>query len=153
MMSKYKAYIPVALIIGMFCALVFFQKDMIAYISENRTKQQSAETKNTVSDSIAKKYDYSKNGQNYDYTLLEFGSTGCHACRQMESVMEEIKTTYKEKVNVVFINVSKPENKNISEYFGIAIIPTQVLLDKNGKEYFRHSGFFSAKEITEKMDL
>jgi thioredoxin 1 len=33
------------------------------------------------------------------------------------------------------------------KYFGIALIPTQVLLDKNGEEFFRHAGYFSAVEL------
>jgi len=33
------------------------------------------------------------------------------------------------------------------KFYGIAVIPTQVLLDKTGKEVFRHSGYLSAKEL------
>ena len=32
-------------------------------------------------------------------------------------------------------------------YFGIAGIPTQVLLDVSGKEIFRHTGYFPAAEL------
>lgn len=33
------------------------------------------------------------------------------------------------------------------KYFGVAAIPTQVLLDKEGKEFFRHSGYYSTEEL------
>jgi thioredoxin 1 len=33
------------------------------------------------------------------------------------------------------------------KYYGIAAIPTQVLLDKTGKEFFRHTGYLSTKEL------
>ena len=33
------------------------------------------------------------------------------------------------------------------KYYGIAVIPTQVLLDKQGKEFFRHSGFISTGDL------
>jgi hypothetical protein len=33
------------------------------------------------------------------------------------------------------------------KYSGIAVIPTQGLLDKDGKELFRHSGLYSSNEL------
>ncbi len=33
------------------------------------------------------------------------------------------------------------------KYFGIAAIPTQVLLDVSGKEVIRHTGYFSFDEL------
>ena len=110
-MKEYKTYIPVALIILMFLSLIIFHKDIATYISQSKIEQLSANTKKSISDSIAQKYNYHHNGETYDYTFIEFGSTGCHSCRQMEEVMEKIKTEYKGKVNVVFINLMEPESK------------------------------------------
>lgn len=62
--------------------------------------------------------------------------------------METIKQEYGSRVNVVFINISLKKNRDFVDYFGIATIPTQVLLDKNGKEFFRHSGFLSAEDLS-----
>ncbi len=31
--------------------------------------------------------------------------------------------------------------------YNIRVIPTQVFLDKHGKEYFRHEGFFPLPEV------
>ena len=31
--------------------------------------------------------------------------------------------------------------------YGIRVIPTQVFLDKDGKEYFRHEGYFPKDEL------
>lgn len=39
------------------------------------------------------------------------------------------------------------EIEKLFHYFGIQMIPVQVLLDKNGKEYFRHVGYFSFDEL------
>ena len=126
-MKEYKTYIPVALIILMFLSLITFHKDIATYISQSKIEQLSTNTKKSISDSIAQKYNYHHNGGTYDYTFIEFGSTGCHSCRQMEEVMEKIKTEYKGKVNVVFINLMEPEK---------------------GKEFFRHTGFYSADELS-----
>ena len=95
MMKQYKAYIPVGLIILLFFALIFFRKNMVGFISQNRINQLTEVTKDTLNESINRKYNYAENGGGYDYTFLEFGSTGCQACRQMEVVMEEVRTRYK----------------------------------------------------------
>ena len=116
-MKEYKTYIPVALIILMFLSLITFHKDIATYISQSKIEQLSTNTKKSISDSIAQKYNYHHNGGTYDYTFIEFGSTGCHSCRQMEEVMEKIKTEYKGKVNVVFINLMEPESKRFPKYY------------------------------------
>jgi thioredoxin 1 len=69
----------------------------------------------------------------------------------MESVMEEISTKYPIKVNVVFLNVLKPESQNLMKLYGIAAIPTQILLNKNGKEFFRHTGYISSTDLEKEI--
>ena len=57
-------------------------------------------------------------------TFVELGSVKCIPCRQMQPVM-----------------------KAIEEKYGIKVIPTQVFLDQDGKEFFRHEGFLPEAEI------
>lgn len=147
-MKKYRGYISVVLILVLFCSLVLFRDTLIRYASRNMTDRMEQSEKNVVEDSLSELYDYNTNKKSYEYTFLEFGSVGCHSCRQMEDVMETIKQEYGRRVNVVFINVSLKKNRDFVDYFGIATIPTQVLLDKNGKEFFRHSGFLSAEDLS-----
>lgn len=146
-MKKYKAYVPVVSIIFLFCVLIIFKKDMVRLVSQNRERQLAIQVKDTLTESISRKYNYVKNGGSYDYTFLEFGSTGCHVCRQMEKVMEEVRGKYKDRVKVVFINVMEQEIRLFPEYFGIALIPTQVILDKKGYEIFRNTGYISAGDL------
>lgn len=147
-MKKYRGYISVVLILVLFCFLVLFRDTLIRYASRNMTDRMEQSEKNVVEDSLSALYDYNTNKKSYEYTFLEFGSVGCHSCRQMEDVMETIKQEYGSRVNVVFVNVSLKKNRDFVDYFGIATIPTQVLLDKNGKEFFRHSGFLSAEDLS-----
>lgn len=147
-MKKYRGYISVVLILVLFCSLVLFRDTLIRYASRNMTDRMEQSEKNAVGDSLSALYDYNTNKKSYEYTFLEFGSVGCHSCRQMEDVMETIKQEYGSRVNVVFINVSLKKNRDFVDYFGIATIPTQVLLDKNGKEFFRHSGFLSTEDLS-----
>lgn len=109
-------------------------------------EQAGSEIINLGSAYIDSTFNYTKSGQNYQITFLEFGAN-CPACKRMESVMEEIRTKYPQSVNVVFLNVLKPENQILMKYFGVATIPIQVLLDRKGKEYFMHTGYYSAEEV------
>ena len=144
-----KKILPWILFILFFVLLIIgfiFKKSFNNYLSELMKNQASPELTHSGNALIDSLYNYSENGLNYELTFLEFGATGCSACKRMESVMEEINTKYPQ-VNVVFLNVLKPQNQNLMKLYGIAAIPTQILLDKNGKEFFRHIGFYSAEEL------
>lgn len=77
--------------------------------------------------------------------MLELGSVGCIPCEQMKPVMERLRTNYKDKLEVLFIDVRK--NRENGRRFGVIMIPTQVFLDKTGKEFHRHIGFYGYEEI------
>lgn len=80
-------------------------------------------------------------------TFVELGSVKCLPCRQMQPVMAAIGKKYGDQVAVVFHDVWKPEEHDYAERYGIRVIPTQVFLDANGKEFFRHEGFYPEAEI------
>ena len=80
-------------------------------------------------------------------TFIELGSVRCIPCKKMQPIMDEIKKEYKGQVNVVFYDVWTPEGKPYAYKYKIRLIPTQVFLDKDGKEYFRHQGFFPKEEL------
>lgn len=147
-MKRYSSYILLA-VFGLFiAAIIIFRKDMMDGISESRSGLIPADEKAAISEKVSGLFDYTGNGKDYSYTFLEFGSTGCISCRQMEKVMETIRSEYQDVVNVVFINVALKENQDLAEYYGIVTIPTQVLLDRNGKEYYRHHGYIPAEELS-----
>lgn len=135
------------LIIVFFVALFMFKDRLNNAASTIVLSQATPETIDAVSAQIDSVYNYEKNIESYELTFLEFGSTGCSACKRMEKVLQEIKDLYPTKVNVVFINVTMKENHDLLRFYGIAVIPTQVLLDKTGKEFFRHTGFISSDEL------
>ncbi|MCX7025955.1 MAG: thioredoxin family protein [Spirochaetes bacterium] len=80
-------------------------------------------------------------------TFIELGSVNCIPCKAMQPIMEEVRSKYPDQVNVVFHDVWTPKGQPYGQFFKIKVIPTQVFLDKNGKEYFRHEGFFPADEL------
>jgi thioredoxin 1 len=80
-------------------------------------------------------------------TFVELGSVNCIPCKKMQPVMKAIEEKYGEQVKVVFYDVWKADQKKYAEEYGIRLIPTQVFLDKDGNELFRHEGFFPESEI------
>ena len=81
-----------------------------------------------------------------EVTFLEFGSTTCIPCKMMEKVLEEVRTEYVDQVEVVFHNVN--EERYIAGEYEIKMIPTQVFLDREGKEFHRHVGYYPTEEIS-----
>ena len=82
-----------------------------------------------------------------EVTFVELGSVTCIPCKQMKPVMDNIEKKYSSLVKVVFYDINKEENKKTVEQYKIKLIPTQVFLDANGKEFFRHEGFYPQKQI------
>ncbi|MCU0843850.1 MAG: thioredoxin family protein [Spirochaetes bacterium] len=86
-------------------------------------------------------------------TFVEIGSLNCIPCKMMQPIMKEIEETYKGQVRVVFHDVWTPEGRPFGMQYGIRVIPTQVFLDKEGKEYFRHEGFFPKEEVVRVLKM
>ncbi len=80
-------------------------------------------------------------------TFIELGSVNCIPCKAMQPIMEEVRNKYPGQVRVIFHDVWTPKGQPYGQFFKIKVIPTQIFLDKNGKEYFRHEGFFPAEEL------
>ena len=80
-------------------------------------------------------------------TFIELGSIRCVPCIQMQPIMKSIEEKYGAQVKVHFYDVWTPLGKTYGDKYTVQLIPTQVFLDKNGKEFFRHEGFFPEKEL------
>jgi len=86
-------------------------------------------------------------------TFVELGSVGCIPCDKMQPIMKEIEEEYKGQVKVVFHDVKTPEGEPYKKKYNIRAIPTQVFLDKDGNEYFRHLGFFAKDELIKILEM
>jgi thiol-disulfide isomerase/thioredoxin len=78
-------------------------------------------------------------------SMIEFGATGCIPCDMMQPILENLRKSFQDRLNVVFVHVG--EEQILGARFGIRTIPVQVFFDANGKEVFRHEGFFPEKEV------
>ena len=77
--------------------------------------------------------------------LVDVGATQCIPCKMMAPILEELKSAYKGKLVVEFIDIN--ENSDAAAQYGVDTIPTQIFYDANGKEFSRHVGFFPKDEI------
>jgi thioredoxin 1 len=82
-------------------------------------------------------------------TFIELGSVNCIPCIKMQGVMKEIEREYQDQVRIVFYDVWTDAGKPYARQYGIRVIPTQVFLDQNGNEYFRHEGYFPKEELVQ----
>jgi len=80
--------------------------------------------------------------------LLDLGATMCIPCKMMAPVLAELRQQYQGRLAIVFIDVW--ENPNAAEPYSVETIPTQIFFDAEGKERYRHVGFFSKGEILSK---
>lgn len=82
-------------------------------------------------------------------SFIELGSVNCVPCKMMQPIMDEIREEYPQQVEVIFYDVWTPEERQYADEYGIRVIPTQVFLDAEGNEYFRHEGFLPKEQLVE----
>lgn len=80
--------------------------------------------------------------------LVDLGASKCVPCKLMAPILEELKKEYEGRVNVEFIDVHK--NPDAGKEYGVRVIPTQIFFGADGKESFRHEGFFGKEDILAK---
>ncbi len=80
--------------------------------------------------------------------LVDLGADKCIPCKLMAPILAELAKELEGQLNVVFIDVWK--NREEAPRYGISVIPTQIFYDANGKELFRHVGFYAKQDILAK---
>lgn len=77
--------------------------------------------------------------------FIEVGSDKCVPCKQMKEVTANITAKYKEQLDFEMIDINK--EKDAASKYGVQLIPTQIFYNKDGKEFFRHVGYFPEEKI------
>ncbi len=80
--------------------------------------------------------------------LLDLGADKCIPCKMMAPILNELRQEYADRMKVEFIDVWK--NPEAGKIYGIEVIPTQIFFEENGKELYRHTGFFGKEDILAK---
>jgi len=76
--------------------------------------------------------------------LVDFYAEWCQPCKQMPSILKQVKNDLREQVRIIKVDVDK--NPNIATHYQIKSIPT-VMLFKNGEAKWKGMGVRSAAEI------
>ena len=81
--------------------------------------------------------------------LAEFGASTCIPCKEMKPILENLAVEYEGKLNVVIVEVY--EQMELTRYYKIMTIPTQIVFDSNGKEITRHIGLWPKAQIVTQL--
>jgi thiol-disulfide isomerase/thioredoxin len=77
--------------------------------------------------------------------LVDLGADKCIPCKMMAPILAEFQRDYADRFTTEFIDVWK--NPAAGTEYGIRVIPTQIFYDAEGKERFRHEGFFGKEDM------
>ena len=80
--------------------------------------------------------------------FVDLGADKCIPCKMMTPILAQLAKEYAGQLDVLFIDVWK--NREEGKRYGIRVIPTQILYGADGKELFRHEGFYAKKDILAK---
>lgn len=105
-------------------------------------EQERVDAPQPVTDSLAT--------QSYKVTFLELGAESCVPCRMMKPIMRDIAAEYPGVVEVIFHDLYR--DREIGQRWNVRVMPTQIFLDSEGREFFRHEGFYPKEELKEMLD-
>jgi len=77
--------------------------------------------------------------------LLEFGRGWCIPCKYMKPILDDMTKAYHEKAIVTTVDMDA--NKDLVRNFKIRLMPTQVFIAPDGKEFFRNEGTLERDQI------
>jgi thioredoxin 1 len=81
--------------------------------------------------------------------MLELGSETCQPCIMMVDVMAALRAEYPNTLQVDFVDVNK--DTDATKRYRVRAIPTQVFFDAEGKEIYRHMGYYPKEDIVAKF--
>lgn len=77
--------------------------------------------------------------------LVDVGADKCIPCIKMAPILDQLRDDFAGSLEVKFVDAWK--NREEAASYGVQMIPTQIFYATDGKELFRHTGFYSREEI------
>jgi thioredoxin 1 len=81
--------------------------------------------------------------------VIEFSRPLCPLCKEMETILLEVKALYRDRLEVQF--AYRETDEYLFKKYRIVIVPTQVFLDADGREVYRHEGLFPKEDLLRKL--
>jgi thioredoxin 1 len=79
--------------------------------------------------------------------LLEFGRGWCIPCKYMKPILDDMARAYAGRAIVTTVDMDA--NKDLVRDFRVRMMPTQVFLTPDGKEFFRNEGTLEREQIAQ----
>ncbi len=79
--------------------------------------------------------------------MLEFGRGWCIPCKYMKPILEDMARAYAGRAIVTTVDMDA--NKDLVRDFKVRMMPTQVFLTPDGKEFFRNEGTLEREQIAQ----
>lgn len=83
-------------------------------------------------------------------TVAEFGANACASCREMKTILGELKRTHGGRYAVVEIDIVR-QREFIAPH-RIQLMPTQIFFDAQGRETGRHLGKLELDGIVRRLE-
>lgn len=80
--------------------------------------------------------------------LVDVGADKCIPCIKMAPILDKLKDDFAGKMEVEFIDVWKFREQAAA--YKVRMIPTQIFYAADGRELYRHTGFYGREEILAK---
>jgi thioredoxin 1 len=78
-------------------------------------------------------------------TVVDFASKSCPACIRLRPVMGELRDAHKERINVLYMEVS--DTRDLAMSYKVRLVPTLIFFDAQGREVHREMGFMGQEAI------
>ena len=79
------------------------------------------------------------------WLIVEFGGEHCIPCMQMQPVLQDLQVALGNKARVH--NFWIQQHPDVARAHRIMVMPTQIVFNPDGKEVFRHMGYFPPDEF------
>lgn len=125
------------------------QGGIMAWNNEGYATVQTEGHKNSANSSGMSSEDFSKTIENNALVLVDYYAKWCVPCKKMMPVMEEITAEYKDRANILMIDVDASEE--LVKEQKVAGVPVLVLY-KNGEKVWSANGEQSKEELKSQLD-
>lgn len=80
--------------------------------------------------------------------LVDLGANKCIPCKMMAPILDQMAKDFQGKMEVVVLDAWK--DHEAGRKYKVRVIPTQIFYSSEGKELFRHEGFYSREDMLKK---
>ena len=81
--------------------------------------------------------------------VIDFVTTWCGPCKIMDQLVYSSQPIYEKSEDVIFLKLDGDDERELNKQYQIKAYPTVILLDSDGQEIRRRSGYQSVSKLLE----